>query len=61
MDVARRDEGARGTAVATLHRCARRPYNPTLWQHVVEPASWALHDLGVIDDDEAKTLEASLA
>jgi ankyrin repeat protein len=59
VDVAKRDKGARPTAIATLHRCARRPYGPTLWQHVVEPASWALHDLGVIEPDEAKALEAS--
>lgn len=60
MDVARRDAGARATALAALHRCARRPYGPTLWQHVVEPASWALHDLGAIEEDEAEVLRASL-
>jgi ankyrin repeat protein len=61
MDVARRDEAARPAVVAALHRCARRPFNPTLWQHVVGPASRALHDLGAIEADEAKALEASQA
>jgi hypothetical protein len=61
MDVATRDEAARASAIAALHRCARRRFNPTLWQHVVEPASWALHDLDVIEPDEAKLLEGSRA
>lgn len=61
LEVARRDEAARPSALAALHRCARRPFNPTLWQHVVEPACWALRELGAIERDEAEALEASLA
>jgi hypothetical protein len=57
MDVARRAPTARPSALATLHRCARRPCNATIWQHVAEPACWALEALSALDPDEAKKLE----
>lgn len=46
VDVARRDENAREDIVSKLVETARRPCSPPIFQHVVQPAAWALDELG---------------
>ena len=46
VDVARRDESAREDIIKKLFETARRPVCPPIFQHIVQPAAWALDELG---------------
>lgn len=46
VDVARRDENAREDIIRKLFETARRPVCPPIFQHIVQPAAWALDELG---------------
>lgn len=46
VDVARREENAREDIIKKLFETARRPVCPPIFQHIVQPAAWALDELG---------------
>ena len=52
VDVARRDETTRDDVVSKLVETARRPYSPPIFQHIVQPAAWALDELGDVQSRE---------
>jgi hypothetical protein len=56
LDVARRDEAARPSAIAALLRTTRRSLNPPVYQNAIRPAAFALLELPGLAADVVREL-----